>query len=362
MKNLFLKPVAAAVLLIVPMSAALVAAPATAQTRGYVVAQAPAPGFAAAAPQIERFVMRQPQRMEAGRDLRFRIEGAPGADAWLDIPGVVRNVDLAEVRPGVYEGHYTIRVRDDLDAFDRAVATLQRNGLRTTARVEMRAERDWDDRGWRDARGPRITDITPSHGDRVNERGRTEISARIHDNRSGVDRRSIRLRVDGRDVTRAARIDNDSVVYRDDLREGRHTAELVVRDRRGNETRRSWSFDVVDRHERIGQPPPPPMTLAVTSHAPNAYIDFRGNLRLEGATLPHATVRVQVDSVANVGGVIGVNQPVADQVVQADASGRFAVVISPRVVPIPGARYDVRLTASEGGHQVEQRLSLHQRG
>ena len=27
-----------------------------------------------------------------------------------------------------------------------------------------------------------------------------------------------------------------------------------------------------------------------------------------------------------------------------------------------GARYDVHLTASEGGSQVEQRLSLHQRG
>jgi hypothetical protein len=350
-----LRPVAAAAMLVLPLSASLLATPAGAQTRGYVVAQA-APGFQAQAPRIERFMMRQPNRMEPGRELRFRLEGAPGADASLDIPGVVRNVDLAEVRPGVYEGSYTIRQRDDLDNFDRAVATLQRNGARTTARVEMRGERDWDERG------PRISDITPSPGDRVSERGRTEISARIHDNGSGVRRRSIRLRVDGRDVTRDARIDNDEIRYVQNLREGRHTAELTVRDRSGNETRRSWSFEVVDRHERVSQPPAGPMTLAVTSHAPNAYVDFRGNLRLEGATLPHATVRVRVDSVANVGGALSVNQPVADQVVQADATGRFAVVINPRVVPIPGARYDVRLTASEGSHQVEHRLSLQQRG
>lgn len=100
-----------------------------------------------------------------------------------------------------------------------------------------------------DNRAPRITDVTPSNGDRVSERGRTEISARIHDaGRAGIDYRGITLRVDGRDVTRHARIDRNEVQYRDDLAPGRHYAELSVRDRAGNTTRQSWSFDVVGRH------------------------------------------------------------------------------------------------------------------
>lgn len=90
------------------------------------------------APNIERFVMAPHGRLEPGRELRFRLVGAPGGDAWLDIPGVIRGVDLQETRPGVYEGSYTIRRRDDMDAFDRAVATLQSGRERATARVEIR--------------------------------------------------------------------------------------------------------------------------------------------------------------------------------------------------------------------------------
>jgi hypothetical protein len=99
----------------------------------------------------------------------------------------------------------------------------------------------------RDQRPPQVFDITPSQGDRVGDRGLTRVSARFADDRSGVDYRSVTLRVDGRDVTRNARIANDELRYRADLAPGRHTAEVVVRDRAGNLTRRAWTFAVVDR-------------------------------------------------------------------------------------------------------------------
>lgn len=111
-------------------------------------------------------------------------------------------------------------------------------------------------RGYRqqwDHRAPRISDVTPSNGERVSERGRTHISARIQDQGSGIDYRSINLRVDGRDVTARTRVDNDEVRFREDLAPGRHVAELTVRDRAGNATRQTWSFDVVrHRGERYG--------------------------------------------------------------------------------------------------------------
>jgi hypothetical protein len=98
----------------------------------------------------------------------------------------------------------------------------------------------------RDRNAPEIYSVTPDQGDRVGDRGWTRISARFSDDRSGVDQGSVTLRVDGRDVTGRARIDGDDIRYAEDLRPGRHTAELLVRDRAGNVARRGWSFAVVD--------------------------------------------------------------------------------------------------------------------
>jgi hypothetical protein len=79
---------------------------------------------------------------------------------------------------------------------------------------------------------------------RSDEHGRTTLFARLSDDRSGVDTSSVRLLVDGLDVTRDARVTRDEVQYRERLGRGRHHAELLVRDRAGNLARNSWSFFV----------------------------------------------------------------------------------------------------------------------
>lgn len=119
------------------------------------------------------------------------------------------------------------------------------------------------DRGWygdhghsqrfaRDDRAPDIFDVTPHHSDRVSDRGLTRISARFSDNRSGVNPRSVVLRIDGRDVTPQARVDGDDIRYAANLQPGRHTAELRVRDRAGNLGRYAWAFEVVDHGRNYG--------------------------------------------------------------------------------------------------------------
>lgn len=105
-----------------------------------------------------------------------------------------------------------------------------------------------DHRSHRDVRDPVITDVTPDHRDRVGDRGRTQVAARFHDAESGVA--SVRLRLNGRDVTHASRIAGNQIRYRDDLRPGRYVAEVVVRDRAGNTSRRTWQFAVTDRGHR----------------------------------------------------------------------------------------------------------------
>jgi len=221
----------AATLLLLPLAAAVAPQPAAAQQRAVVAATV----ARSDAPVIERFTVRPAGRLVAGRELRFQLVGAPRARASLDIPGVVRNVALKETRPGVYEGRYTIRRGDRLAAFDRAVATLRRGPERSTAQVALKA----------DQRGPRISQLTPGDGTRVDERGRTFIQARLSDDASGVDPRSVRLIVDGLDVTASANISEDEVAYRERLGNGRHRAELQVRDHAGNLTRSAWTFAVI---------------------------------------------------------------------------------------------------------------------
>jgi hypothetical protein len=104
--------------------------------------------------------------------------------------------------------------------------------------------------GQRDERAPFIHELSPRPGERVGEQLRMTVGARFGDNASGVDPASVRLRIDGRDVTAASRVLGDEVRFHNNLFPGRHVAEVVVRDRAGNTARRSWQFDVVDRDHR----------------------------------------------------------------------------------------------------------------
>lgn len=200
-------------------------------------------------PRIDRFVLTHEGRIQPGEELRFRLMGTPGSRATLEVPGELR-VAMTETAPGVYSARYVVRRDDNANAFPRAVATLDNRGRSVSANVDVM--RDLDERDRRDKDAPRISDLTPADGERLRERGWTEISAKVTDDRSGVDRRSVVLRVDGRDVTSRVRFEGDQVRFRDDLREGRHVAELTVRDEAGNTSRRSWSFEVHDRGRHNG--------------------------------------------------------------------------------------------------------------
>jgi hypothetical protein len=201
---------------------------------------------------------------------RFELSGTVAAGNALEtveIPGVVGGQVMPEVSPGVYELTTTLGPREDPRAYFAAVATLRGAGTIASARLggsasapvygsaEAAREEAWrrgaappPPHASRDDRPPQITNLTPAHGQRVRDRDLTRISAHFADDASGVDRGSVRLRVDGRDVTSRASVDRDDVFYTDDLAPGRHVAEVIVRDRAGNVARQSWSFEVMDRY------------------------------------------------------------------------------------------------------------------
>lgn len=70
------------------------------------VAVAPAPQL-----RIERFDVVPVDRLTPGTELRFSLEGAPGAVATIAISGIA-DIRMREVRPGHYEGSYTIKRSD----------------------------------------------------------------------------------------------------------------------------------------------------------------------------------------------------------------------------------------------------------
>ncbi|NML45056.1 hypothetical protein HHL11_14960 [Ramlibacter sp. G-1-2-2] len=239
--------------------------------------------------------------------------------------------------------------------------------------------RDWEQRDersrfGRDERPPQIGNLAPGAG-QVVPPGPVEVSARLFDQGSGVDPRSVRLRLNGRDVTDDARVNAGEVRLRTDLRPGRYTAEVVARDNAGNPARATWSFEVASRPAPppvrpvppIGVVPPPmrpvppigvvppgvPMRLMVTSHQSGATISRYENVQLLGQAAPGSSVRIEVDNQT----VVGTTERLLDETTGADGSGTFRLNFSPTGFVQPGVRYDIRITS--GGQ--EQRLVLFRR-
>lgn len=263
MKSQFRSQAAAAILL-AALGAGFVATPASAEP--VVVARSTgAPGGL-----LHRFDVTVNQTgLRPG--IIYRVYGVPGANVIVDLPGI-GPVTASEVQPGTYEAGLSLR-RGERNLFPPATAVLRINSSQEIARIPAINAGDPNlahaapvpvqpprvvavppprvvpvppQQQPRDVRGPEIANVFPAQGERVSERGRTRVTAQFRDDRAGVDPNSVRLRVDGRDVTRDSRINGEGIEYRDDLAPGNHTAELTLRDRSGNATRRTWTFEVVD--------------------------------------------------------------------------------------------------------------------
>jgi hypothetical protein len=100
--------------------------------------QSLAMGAGPATATLSAFSMSPSDDLAPGQVLHFRVEGTPHARASVEVPDVVRNLPLNEVRPGVYVGRYTIRRRDDPGAFRDARAVLRSGNQRIVAHVNAR--------------------------------------------------------------------------------------------------------------------------------------------------------------------------------------------------------------------------------
>lgn len=299
--------------------------------------------------KIDRFTVAPIDKIEPGAELRFTLNGAPGGVAEVDIPGVINNLALREVRPGVYEGGYTIRRLDNLSPSRPVVATLRVGDRVVTSTLTQPLIAD--------AKPPVIRNLSPRDGESVVRGAFTSVSGTFDDAGGvGVDPKSVRIMLAGRNVTAETQITAQFFTYRADLAPGRYTAEVTARDMVGNAVRQTWNFDVVAAVSAA----PSTVPLQITSHTNNASVEG-GAVLVRGRTAPGALVDVKVGAVGAIAGLFGMNQNVFAQRVQADAGGNFSFSFAPQF-PIPTTRYEVSMTASKDGMTpTESRLVLFQK-
>ncbi|WP_296908212.1 hypothetical protein [Polaromonas sp.] len=198
--------------------------------------------------------------------------------------------------------------------------------------------------------------MSPRDGEAIVDRTNISVSGTFDDAGGvGVDPKSVRILLSGRNVTADSDITAQFFTYRANMQPGRYTVDVSARDLAGNAVRKTWGFDVVIP---VGAAPVT-VPLQVTSHANNAIIEGRTTL-VRGRTAPGAVVDIKVNAVAPIAGLFGVTQDVLTQKVQADANGDFSFSIAPQL-PLPGTRYEVTMVSRKDNLTAESRLVLFQK-
>lgn len=311
-----------------------------------VAAPVPAPA-AQGVPAITAFGVVPVGRIEPGAELKFTLSGTPGGAATFSIDGVARDVQMREVRSGQYEGSYTIRRMDNFPAAVNITSALVAAGR--TVRVALNQPLLVD------AKPPVIKNMSPHNGETVVAGNPTSVSATFDDSGGvGVDPKSVRVLLAGRDVTQNATISPQFFNFRADLPPGVYPVEVSARDLAGNSVRQVWRFTVATQAAAATTLP-----LQVLSHVNNAEIGG-GSTEIRGRTAPDATVDVQVQGISSLAGLFGVTQPILNQSLKADANGNFAFSFQPQF-SMPGARYEISIHAAKANLDKDLKLVLFQK-
>lgn len=300
--------------------------------------------------KIDRFAVAPVDRIEPGAELRFMLAGLPGGVATFAIPGVVDNVPMREVRAGVYEGSYTIRRLDNLAPSRPIVATLRMGDKTVTSNLSQPLTVD--------AKAPVLRNLSPREGELMVGNTATSVSASFDDAGGvGVDPKSVRILLSGRNVTAESNITAQFFSYRADLPPGRYTVDVSAKDMVGNVMNKVWTFDVAGAAAAAATPVTLP--LQATSHTNNAVVEGNSTT-VRGRTAPGAMVDVKVQAIAPIAGFFGVTQEVLNERVQADGAGNFSFTFSPKL-PLPGARYEIDMVSTKAQLKTESRLVLFQK-
>lgn len=177
--------------------------------------------------------------LSPGDMVTIHMVGTPGLNATARVAGFSDEVVLYERTPGHYYGTWIVPSGSDIYLPEARVTGYLRN-------VQMDAEPfmlDWNDTFVVDTSMPTIVRISPDEDDMINS-DRVRVTADLNDSGSGIDKRDVRLFVNGIDRTSEATINDGHLTWtaRPEDVGKKMNVELFVRDRAGNETSRMWTF------------------------------------------------------------------------------------------------------------------------
>ena len=92
---------------------------------------------AASIARIDSFGVVQQSKVGPGSEIDFTLTGTPGRSVTLRIAGATADAPMSEVRPGHYQGSYTVRSRDRITAASLVTARVEKDGESVTALLDQ---------------------------------------------------------------------------------------------------------------------------------------------------------------------------------------------------------------------------------
>lgn len=188
--------------------------------------------------------------IRGGQSISFTLSATPNQPATLYLADGTIEVPFRELKPGLYQAEYTVPMKEvervsfmDADAFAVVGRGADRIALQTTTAI------------WVDNENPNISNLKPDRLQKIAQR-RPAITAELLDpNGSGVVVNSVRLTLNGRDVTSDAVITDRMLVYKpaSDLPVGRYEVKITARDKAGNESAVETEFSVVEAQNLVSE-------------------------------------------------------------------------------------------------------------
>ncbi len=177
--------------------------------------------------------------VQGGHAVHVEMTGTPHSEATFRIPGVTNALPMKETEPGKYVGAWAVPLKD-VQLKDASVIGELKQGTRSAPAMQAEGKVSLD------SRPPTILDRLPEPDTHVNS-SRPNISAVYEDAGSGIWPPSMRLIVNGRDVSKEAKVTDHFVSYTpaEPLPPGETRVVLAIDDKATNEARVEWKFDVV---------------------------------------------------------------------------------------------------------------------
>lgn len=336
---------------------ALIGSPALAQTDARVIAQQNA-----SAPQIDSFTANSVNQLTPGTELTFTLQGTPNARASLTIGNTARNLPMREVEPGVYEGRYVIRTTDSLTADTAVRANLQRGDQVTSARLSQPLiAATGTNTAQNTQSGNSSTQSLAIDRFTVQPVQQLEPGTVLNFNLTGTPNAKATYSIEG-------------VTYNQPMQEvssGNYQGQYVIRRQddftnannrvtaslqSGNQIVRA-QLDQNLANSGTTNTSTTQLPLEVLSPENNSRV--RGTVEVRGRSLPNTTVAVNVQASTSLAGIVGLDRNILNRTVSTDAQGNFSFSFRPTLT-VPGTRYEVSLSATNGNQKNEETLVLIQ--